>query len=319
MEMRLRLYFDQLGQIPVVFPPEEEQEAIVRFLDAHARLTTRYIRNRRRLIKVLNEQKQAIINRAVTCGLEPSVPLKPSGIDWVGDIPEHWRIDKLKYLAGLKNGIAFKPGDWKHSGVPIIRIKNLNGDCYFNYTDRTDLPQDLLIQPGELLFSWSGNRGTSFGSFLWESDISGYLNQHIFKVTGYSLDKTFFFYVLRAVTAHVEEQTHGIIGLVHITKPELGSIQIPVPPYDEQVAIAAFLDDSLKGLNALVKRAQSEIELIREYSARLIVDAVTGKVDVRHLTPEATGAEPENLDEGLDDEMGEDDLELAEEVTDADD
>ena len=317
---RLRLYPIDFLCIPLVQPPRHEQELIVGYLRTHDLLVRKFVRNRRRLIEVLNEQKQAIINHAVTRGLDPAARFKPSGMGWIGDIPKLWRMDRLKYLAQFDNGIAFKPNDWKDSGVPIIRIQNLNGAEHFNYTDRTNLPQDLLIQPGDLMFAWSGNRGTSFGSFLWDREFPAYLNQHIFKVTPLTLRRTFFYYALRAVTAHVEEQAQGIIGLVHITKPELGAIRIPVPSDDEQAAIATFLDAALANLNKAVANARREIELIREYRTQLIADVVTGKLDVRHLAPtidavEAGELPPIDADELLDDELPEDDdAEVVEEV-----
>jgi hypothetical protein len=158
------------------------------------------------------------------------------------------------------NGIAFKPVEWRSTGVPIIRIQNLNGADDFNYTDKDGLPHKLLIQPGDLLFAWSGNRGTSFGSFLWGKEFPGYLNQHIFKVADFSLDQSYFYYALRAVTAYVEEQAHGIIGLVHITKPELGRISIPVPPEREQQQIGQYLDEALAGMNQLSERAKRQLQ-----------------------------------------------------------
>jgi len=262
-------------------PPAPEQSAIVRYLDYMDRRIRRYVRAKQKLIKLLEEQKQAIIHRAVTRGLDPNVRLKPSGVEWLGDVPEHWEIKKLKHVTRFYNGLAFKPSDWSAAGVPIIRIQNLNGADDFNYTTKEDLPQALRIRPGDLLFSWSGNRGTSFGSFIWDRDFDGYLNQHIFKLDGYSLDRRYFAHLLRAVTRHVEEQTHGIIGLVHITKPELGAVLIPVPPLEEQKAIARSIDERVADLQAVAERTQREIALLREYRTRLIADVVTGKLDVR--------------------------------------
>jgi type I restriction enzyme S subunit len=112
---------------------------------------------------------------------------KESGLQWLGMIPCHWNLQKLKHLTRFVNGLPFKPGSWCERGVPIIRIQNLNGSNNFNYTDRRDLPKELLIRPGDLLFSWSGNRGTSFGPTIWDRDFSGYLNQHIFKLDRYSI------------------------------------------------------------------------------------------------------------------------------------
>lgn len=278
---RLRLYPEQFLRMAIVIPPPVEQAAIVLFLDrANARLE-RTIQAKKKIISLLKEQKQTVIHRAITRGLDASVPLRSSGIRWLGEIPEHWEIRKLKHITRFVNGLPFKPSDWKDNGIPIIRIQNLNGSNEFNYTDRTDLSEGLLIRRGDLMFAWSGNRGTSFGSFEWTSDVSGYLNQHIFKLIGFNLPKRYFYYVLRAVTRHVEEQAGGIIGLVHVTKPELGSVQVPIAPTEEANSIATSIDAATAGLDHAVGRLRREIDFIREFRARLIADIVTGKLDVR--------------------------------------
>ena len=149
----------------------------------------------------------------------------------------------------------------------------------FNYTVRKDLPDFLLIRPGDLLFS-SLVIAASFGSYIWNRDFVGYLNQHIFKLDGYPLDRGYFSHLLRAATRHVEEQTHGIIGLVHVTKPELGRVLIPVAPPKEQRKIGSTIDERLARVHAAFD-ARRQIELLQEYSTRLIADVVTGKLDVR--------------------------------------
>lgn len=316
---RLRLYPDELLDIPVIRPPREEQKIMVAYLSAKDHQIARLIRTKQQLIDLLSEQKQAIIHRAVTCGLDADAPTKPTGLDWLPEVPGHWKTRKLKYLARFHNGLAFKPADWKDSGVPIIRIQNLNGSGEFNYTDRSDLPERLLIHPGDMMFSWSGNRGTSFGPFIWDRALPAYLNQHIFKIEGYSLNKRYFYYALLTVTKHIEEQSHGIIGLVHVTKPELGAISIPIPPPDDQIKIVDYIEKETKTINMAIQRAQREITLIREYRTRLISDVVTGKLDVRG----AELPEPDMSDESI--EMSLDGLESVvegspdtEEVTSAD-
>lgn len=288
----LRLYSDRFGAIHVPQPPEDEQRKIVQFTRAYDLRVRRLIRNKRRLIGLLNEQKQAIINRAVTRGIKPDAPMKTTGIDWMPEVPAHWEVKRLKYLTKFSNGIAFKPADWKDEGVPIIRIENLNGGDHFNYTDRTDLPENMLIQTGDLVFAWSGNRGTSFGSFEWTRDFPAYLNQHIFKLEGYDLHRKYFYYLLRAVTKHVEDNAHGIIGLVHITKPALGAIFVPVADNDEQGEIANKIDEDLAELKQAAEKVRAEIRLIEEYRERLIADVVTGKLDVRHIEIAAPAAWP---------------------------
>jgi len=101
---RNRLYWDEFKQMPTAFPPTEEQKAIAEFLDDHGRAVRRFIGAKRRLIELLNEQKQTVLHQAVTRGLDPNVRLKPSGIDWLGDVPEHWEMRRLKTLCRMKSG-----------------------------------------------------------------------------------------------------------------------------------------------------------------------------------------------------------------------
>jgi type I restriction enzyme S subunit len=220
-------------------------------------------------------------------GLKPYAEYKESGHRWLGNIPAHWEMRKLKHLTRFINGLPFKPADWSDSGVAIIRIQNLNGSSHFNYTRRRDLPDALRIRPGELLFAWSGNRGTSFGPFLWNRSFDGYLNQHIFKLAGYSLETRYFAAILRVVTTHIEEEkTHGIIGLVHVTKPELSGTSVPVASTDEQAAIVRFLDHANRKIDGFIRAKRKLIGLLNEQKQAIIHRAVTRGLhpDV-HLKP----------------------------------
>jgi type I restriction enzyme S subunit len=201
-------------------------------------------------------------------------PIRPSGVQWLGDIPADWQIKDLKYLTKFVNGCAFKPDDWGDSGIPIIRIENLNGSEDFNYTTR-EVDGRYLVNKGDLLFGWSGNRGTSFGPFIWWRDGRHYLNQHIFRLEGYTLDVRCFYWLLKAVTAYVESQVSGIIGLVHITKEDLGNIPVPLAAPDEQRAIAAFLDRKTAEIDAVLAAKEQMLGLLQEKRLTLISQAVT--------------------------------------------
>jgi type I restriction enzyme S subunit len=301
--LRQTLDFHQLKRILFALPPAAEQAAIVRFVAAIDTRVRLFIAAKKRLIDLLTEEKQAIVHRAITGGLDASAPVKPSGIEWLGDVPAHWQIKPLRYLARFHNGFAFKPADWGSDGTAIIRIANLNGSEEFNYTSRENVPEKLRIRRGDLLFAWSGNRGTSFGSFVWDRDFDGYLNQHIFKVDGFDLEPTYFGHLLRAVTKHVEEQAHGISGLVHVTKSKLGSIRVPVAPPDEQGMIARAIDEEMGKVSAIQSRARREISLIREYRTRLVADVVTGKLDVREAAANLATDPDLDLDEVVPDEQ----------------
>ncbi|MFC1481082.1 restriction endonuclease subunit S [Candidatus Neomarinimicrobiota bacterium] len=204
----------------------------------------------------------------------PYSSYKSSGIDWLGDVPEHWDAKPIKYSLSLINGAPFKPAEWSSNGIPIIRIENLNGGQEFNYFDG-EMPSKYIVHDGELLFGWSGNRGTSFGPFRWWGKGQHYLNQHIFRMVGYSHNKEWLYWTLRAVTHIVEQQAHGMIGLVHITKGKLGSIKIPSIPLPEQHAIADFLDHQTAKIDTLIAKKKDLIALLKEKRQAVITQAVT--------------------------------------------
>jgi type I restriction enzyme S subunit len=199
---------------------------------------------------------------------------KDSGVEWLGEVPEHWRVIPLKRLADFINGDAFKPTEWAESGVPIIRIQNLNGGEEFNYYEGEVEPR-YLVHDGDLLFGWSGNRGTSFGPFLWRRKEVCALNQHIFRVVPATLPKQALYWTLKAVTAHVEDQAHGIIGMVHITKGDLGAINVPIPPSEEHGKLARFLDQETAKIDALIEEQRRLIDLLKEKRQAVISHAVT--------------------------------------------
>ena len=168
-------------------------------------------------------------------------------------------------ICDLINGRAFKPEDWKDSdsgGLPIVRIQNLNTpDSKFNYYTG-EVRERHIISEGELLFSWSGSRGTSFGAHIWNGG-KAVLNQHIFKV---SFDKAraikmYLFHALNTAVAQVEENLHGGVGLVHITKGNLERIQIPLPPLEVQREIVA----EIEGYQKVIDGAQTVVENYRPH------------------------------------------------------
>lgn len=215
----------------------------------------------------------------------PTYPrTKPSGVDWLGDVPEHWEVKPLKHLTDFINGAPFKPEDWSQDGVPIIRIENLNGGDNFNGYEGS-VRERYHVSKGDLLFGWSGNRGTSFGPFLWPREGLHYLNQHIFRLAHFSCDRSWFYWALKAVTKTIEDEAHGIIGMVHVTKGKLGAVQIPFLPPAEQRSIAAFLDRETGRVDRLVAKKRELIERLTEKRTALISRTVT-----RGLPPAAARA-----------------------------
>lgn len=273
-------------------PPLTEQVAIADFLDTETRKLDTLVAKRRELIEKLNEKRTALISRTVTrglppeaargAGLNPHPKFKPSSIEWLGEIPEHWDVKPLKHVTMFINGMAFKPEEWSDEGVPIIRIENLNGGSDFNCFEGV-VQKRYHVKKDDLLFGWSGNRGTSFGPFLWWREGLHYLNQHIFRFAGFSCDKVWFYWCLKAVTKAIEDEAHGIIGMVHVTKGKLGAVKIPAIALNEQRAIAAYLDSETEKIDQMIAKVEAAIERLQEYLTALITAAVTGKIDVREI------------------------------------
>ena len=205
--------------------------------------------------------------RAVIDNYRPQIVVDPE-----------WPMVAIGDVCNLINGRAFKPQDWKRAdsgGLPIVRIQNLNApDSDFNYY--TGEVQDrYLVNQGQLLFSWSGSRGTSFGAHIWNGG-KAILNQHIFKVEFDQIraTKMYLLYALNRAVAEVEQNLHGGVGLVHITKGNLERIQIPIPPLTTQQDIVAEIEaeQSLVAANReLVERMEGKI--------RAAIGRVWGKGD----------------------------------------
>ena len=193
--------------------------------------------------------------RAVIDNYRPQIVVDPE-----------WPMVAIGEVCNLINGRAFKPQDWKRAdsgGLPIVRIQNLNAlDSDFNYYTG-EVKDRYIINQGQLLFSWSGSRGTSFGAHIWNGG-KAILNQHIFKVEFDQIrtTKMYLFYALNRAVAEVEQNLHGGVGLVHITKGNLEKIQIPVPSLTTQQAIVAEIEaeQSLVDANReLVERMEGKI------------------------------------------------------------
>lgn len=270
-----------LGAVLVPRVPIEEQRAIRIFLDRETAKISALIAKKERLIELLREKRSALITRVITKGLDFNVLLKDSGVEWLGKIPAHWEVRPLKHVAHFINGFAFKPDEWSLEGTPIIRIENLNGGENFNYTG-LQLPEKYCAEKGELLFGWSGNRGTSFGPFLWWREGKHYVNQHIFRLVDFHVDRSWLYWALKGVTVYVEKQAHGIIGMVHVTRGELGAVPIPVLSASEQLEITRYLEIEQDRIDGLVKKVHEAINHLHELRTALISAAVTGQIDVRN-------------------------------------
>lgn len=313
VESRLRLYSDDLGRIETIQPPPDEQAAIVRFLDHANRRLERTIRAKKKLIALLNEQKQAIIHRAVTRGLDPTVPLKPSGIPWLGEIPKHWEVISLRmrYSVELGKMLDAKRNTGRNS-IPYLR----NRDVQWDRILVDDLPMmDIspsefpryTVKYGDMLVCEGGQVGRSA---FWNDQlpICGF-QKALHRVRAADLNRDcsrFLFYVMNlAATRGFFSADGNESTIAHLTCEKLRRYRFGFPSFAEQKQIADYLDRELQQYQAIIIRTEREITLLREYRTRLTADVVTGKLDVREAARHLP-AESEELTTPIDrDELSE--------------
>jgi type I restriction enzyme S subunit len=297
----LRLYSESMGAIPIALPPLEEQNAIVRYLAAKDREISRFIRNRRRLIEILNEQKQGIINHAVTRGLDPDVTLKPSGVEWLGNIPEHWEVRRLRHLAELRVSNVDKNSSENEQPVRLCNYT----DVYKNNVITADMPfmaatatndeiQSFHLRVDDVIITKDSEDWEDIGvpAVVVETAddlVCGYHLAILRPKPSLTVGR-FLAYAMQC-QATVTQLSVASTGVTRygLSQGAIKGILLPAPPVAEQEQIHQHIDDATVTLNEAIRRAQREIDLIREYRTRLIVDVVTGKLDVRQ-TVEAQAA-----------------------------
>ncbi len=267
-------------------PPLPEQAAIVRYLDYMERRIQRYVRAKQKLVNLLAEQKQAIIHRAVTRGLDPDAPLKPSGVEWLGDVPAHWEVVPLKHWLNINKAV-----------LP----ENTDAEFKFYYIDIGSVGTGMLtkdIQSIQFKAAPSRARRIVRKDDTIVSTVRTYLKSvwfaenpkdNLVASTGFAVltprQKTLpklVSYVAQS-NSFTNRVTAESVGIAYpaIAESRLGTFHVSVPPLPEQTAIVEYLDMTTAKIDAVIARTHREIELINEYRTRLIADVVTGKVDVR--------------------------------------
>lgn len=296
-------------------PPVGEQRAILRWVDLVDRRFRRYIQLKRHLIDRMNEQRSAIVHHAVTRGLDPSVPLKSSGIAWLGDIPRHWEVVRLKRLADVKIGLTYSPGEVVgETGTLVLRASNVRNGAIVsadNVYVSKKVPDALLVRKGDVLICVrSGSRNLVGKSALITAEFAG-VTYGAFMSLLRSKNNEFIFWVLNSnlfscVMAQFETST-----INQLTQNDLKNLFLPVPPSTEQAEIASYLRSATSDINDGIARLEREIDLLREYRTRLFADVVTGKVEVCDA---ATNLPQEIASENVEDDT---DLSIDPETSDA--
>ena len=294
---RLRLYPNQFLDIPLIQPSRPEQDKIVAYLRAQDAHIARFIKAKRELIRLLIEQKRQIIDNAVTHGLDASVKRKPSGIDWLGEVPEHWEIGLLKHVADVR----FSGVD-KHSHDHELPIRLCNyTDVYKNDTITADM--DLMhatatsaesfrlsLKASDVIITKDSETPDDIAVPAWvPADIPGVVCGYHLGLLRPDLEKIRGEFLFRALgSARIAEQFHVLatgVTRFALSKHDVKNAVIPLPSVDEQQSICRWMEIECSPIDEAIRRANEEIKLIREYRDRLIADVVTGQVDVRGWIP----------------------------------
>jgi len=291
--LRQNLDFAHFKRMPVALPLPEEQNAIVRFLDWVNGRLGRTIKAKQKQIALLNEQKQVIIHHAVTRGLDQSLPLKPSGIPWLGEIPTHWDVRKLRTCAEL---IVSNVDKHSHAHEKTVRLcnytnvyKNEHITNTLNFMCATATDEEILnfrIRVGDVVITkdseeWDDIGVPSFVAYEDDDLVCGY-HLAILRPQRDLVLGDFLFRALQdkfvATQMHISAKGVTRYGLSH---QGIKDVMIPLPPKGEQMSICTTLSSDLKRFDIISARHEREIELLREYRNSLVADVVTGKLDVR--------------------------------------
>ena len=279
--LRQNLGFGDFKRLPFPVPPNDEQTAIVRFLDYAGGRIDGAIRAKKELIALLNEQKQAIIHRAVTRGLDPNVPLKSSGIPWVGDIPRHWQILRAKYLfrevdERSTNGSEELLSVSHITGVTPRSQKNITMFKARSYIGhKLCCPGDLVVNT---MWAWMAALGVSAYAGIISPAYAVYRPRHAEQFVGHYID------VLLRTKPYVSNIICHSTGVrasrLRLYPEEFFRLPIILPPVREQSRIVENIAAETAHLEASTIHAEREIALLHEYRTRLTADVVTGKLDV---------------------------------------
>ena len=288
-----------LAAFRLPLPPLPEQAAIVRFLDHADEQIQRYIAGKERLIALLEEERQALVHQAVTRGLDPNVPLKPSGVEWLGDVPEHWETAQLGSIGRFSKGNGGTKEDEVPVGVPCIRYGDIyTSHKYFIKASRAYIEQEKTseytpLRFGDILFAGSGETieeiGKSAVNLIKEPAYSGG-DVIIFRPT-VRVNAEFTGYATDSPGAQAQKSIMGRgFTVMHIYGNQLKNIQIALPPIDEQDGIVEHINNGTALIDDTIARSRRQINLMNEYRTRLIADVVTGQLDVRETAAQLEAA-----------------------------
>ncbi|HKV35059.1 MAG TPA: hypothetical protein VJP89_12070 [Pyrinomonadaceae bacterium] len=297
--------FDDFGSQLVPVPPVPEQVGIVRFVKHEDLRIQRYIEAKQKLIKLLEEQKQAIIHRAVTRGLDPNVRLKPSGVEWLGDVPEHWDVTRIKTaFSSMVYGIS--ESGTNTGAIRLLTMGHLREGKVIVPTvgggvDAVD--PSLLLEKNDLLFNRTNSAELvgKVGLFGGADEPVTFASYLVRMRPRPDMSPAFLNLLLNDSTILSVARREAIPSLhqSNLNPTRYGRLHVALPDVIQQEAVVRYIASATVGLDTVIDRARRELVVFREYLTRFVADVVTGKLDVRKATTTllTETAEAESLDE----------------------
>jgi restriction endonuclease S subunit len=287
--IRINLRQDKINDLIVFYPPLQEQEQIVKYLDDKTTIIDKLISTKQRKVELLKEQRTTLINQVITKGLNPNVKMKDSGVEWIGEIPESWRFIKVGYISSLLTGNPWKSDlfDFKE-GIKIVRGENVS-EGFFRWGERTRFwsreivkGETFFLKEGDIIVSMDGSKVGKNYIMIKENDLPLLLHQRMCRIrTSPNLIPEFLnYYIGSEMFRYYIDLSKTDPMIPHITQKDISNFSFSVPQIQEQQEIVEYLDTHTKEIDDLVSMEQKKIELLKEYRQSLISEVIMGKIKV---------------------------------------
>jgi type I restriction enzyme S subunit len=278
-----------------ILPPKTEQTAIANYLDRKTTDLDHLIAEKRQLVKLYQEEKTTIINQAVTRGINPNAKLKDSGIEWLGDISEHWEVGTIKSVSSYFKGMAFKSESFKQNGIPIIKASNIKESTIKNITsfispdNQSPNFEKVRLLTGDVIMSTVGSKPEVINSavgqiaYISEEFSNSYLNQNTICIRANNkINNTYLNYVLHSkyIRGKIDSIALWIANQAYIEVEKVRGTYIPIPGIEEQTQIVQYIKKESARIDAKIAKAKKYVKLLTEYRTSLISEVVTGKIKV---------------------------------------
>ena len=278
---------EDLRNCCVAIPPIEEQEAIVKYLDGKCGSIDASIAKAKREIELLREFKQSVITEAVTRGINPNAPLKDSGIEWIGKIPQHWEAKRLRFVCEFRNGYTPSKQNadfWTDGTIPWYRMEDIRDTGRFlkeakQYVTEEAVKGAGMFDAGSFILATTATIGEHAMLIVDSLANQQFTNLKIRKSLVYKVCGKWFFYYLFLIDDFCKTSTRTAT-FPAMNMEDLRNCCVAIPPIEEQEAIVKYLDGKCGSIDASIAKAKREIELLREFKQSVITEAVTGKIKV---------------------------------------